>query len=62
MQVGLDRGKGDLGDRHVEDDHELREREDGQGAPAARIGVGHAASPFRLRIIQCSNDPVIRAR
>ena len=32
-EIGLDRGQGDVHDRDVEDDHELRDGEDGEDEP-----------------------------
>ena len=37
-EIGLDGGQRDVHDRDVEDDHELRDGEDGEGEPP-RIGV-----------------------
>ena len=41
-EVGLDVGKRDVHDRHVEDDHELGQREDGEGGPTA---ASHCTAP-----------------
>ena len=43
IQIGLDRRQGDVDDRRVEHDHELREADDDEGGPAGTggEGVGH---------------------
>ena len=40
VEVRLCRWKGDVHDRRIEDDHQLRGREDDQRPPSARVGLG----------------------
>jgi hypothetical protein len=53
-EIRLDRRQRDVDDRGVEDGHELRHHEDGEGPPAAGVGllnhlVGHARSESAKR-------------
>ena len=45
-EVLLCRGQGDVHDRRIEDDHQLRGREDDQRPPSARVGLGPADGGF----------------
>src|SRR5829696_3737088 len=40
VQVGLDRGKGDVDDRRVEDDHQLPQADDEEGDPPLPVAAG----------------------
>ena len=51
IEIGLDRRQGDVDDRRVEHDHELREADDDEGGPAGTggEGVGHEGERGSLR-------------
>jgi hypothetical protein len=41
VQVGLDRRQGDVHDRRVEDDHELRQADEAEDEPGVDVATGH---------------------